>query len=30
MIYNNDILIFHALQNETTKFQWYILNESQE
>lgn len=21
---NNDILIFHALPNETTKFQWYI------
>ena len=21
---NNDILIFHAIPNETTKFQWYI------
>lgn len=21
---NNDILIFHALPNEVTKFQWYI------
>lgn len=23
---NNDILIFHALPNETTKFEWYIMH----